>query len=86
MSRSLAFGLMVTLLAAVPAAAAESASSPAAQDRNTEIVCKSVASEPGSRIGVRKVCMTRADWERKRQHDQQGLVHSQDNGLLATQN
>lgn len=82
MIKSLAVGAMVTFLAA-PAFAAQS--QPANWDRNTEVVCKTVSVNPGSRIGERKVCLTRAEWEARRQRDQDSLVHSQDNGLLATQ-
>lgn len=84
MSRLLAFGVMGLLLAAVPAAA-ETTAQPEPQNRDSEIICKTTAADPGSRIGVRKVCMTRGEWERKRQRDQAGLVQTQQNGLLANQ-
>jgi hypothetical protein len=83
MVRSFGFALIAALLA-VPAVAAET--QPVAQDRNTEVICKDVATEPGSRLGIRKVCLPRAEWERRRQRDADRLTQSQDNGLLATQN
>lgn len=83
MIRSLAFGLVATLLA-VPAMA-EVQSQPEQPNPNAEYVCKTVSTNPGSRIGERKVCLTRAEWDARRQRDRDSLVHSQDNGLLATQ-
>jgi invasion protein IalB len=78
MRATFAATLMIGLLASVPAAAADPAASPAAgaakkpaRDMN-EVVCER-EQVIGSRLGSKRVCMTRAEWADLRHQDRQEL-------------
>jgi hypothetical protein len=64
----------------MPAAAAESSSSTSDKDPN-EIVCEK-QTVTGSRLQVRKVCMTREQWKARKQADREGVDRHQTGACL----
>lgn len=56
-----------------PAAAPKSASGVA---RLSEVVCKKFPPALGTRIGARKICKTRAEWDFIRDQEQEVLEHA----------
>lgn len=57
---------------------------PTPPPRTEQYVCKTLQSHPGSRIGARRVCVLRTDWEARQQHDQDHLRQVQYDALLVT--
>lgn len=79
--RTLAVAAAAAFLFSTSAFAADEAAAPSANDRN-EVVCKSLAPNTGTRLGARKTCLTRAEWEQRMQRDQEHVRQSQDTGLM----
>ena len=82
-----AFALVASaaaLLASAPAAAetaaaaAPAATGQKAADPNNEVVCEK-QEITGSRIGSRRICMTRAKWAERRLQDRQEIEKAQTN-------
>lgn len=73
-----AAGLLVSApsVAQAPAASASAATSQKATDKGNEMVCER---QPitGSRLGTRKVCMTRAQWADLKLQDRQEIEKAQ---------
>jgi hypothetical protein len=42
-----------------------------------EIICKTMAPETGTRLGARRVCQTRHEWDMQMQESQRELEHQQ---------
>ena len=73
-----AAGLLASapVAAQAPAATAPAASNPKAADPNNQMVCEK-QEVTGSRIGTRRVCMTRAQWADLRLQDRQEIERAQ---------
>ncbi len=63
-----AAGLLVSAPAAAETAAAASSQKPA--DKSSEVVCER-QEITGSRLGTRRICLTRAQWAERRLQDRQ---------------
>ena len=47
-----------------------------------EIICKTQPPVTGTRLGNRRECMTRAQWDRRREETQQAVGHMQTMGKM----
>ena len=72
----LSVALVAGTLAGAPAAAAE----PSKKADPNEIVCEK-QEVVGSRLAVKKVCLTRAQWAEQRQLDRQAIDKAQKNPM-----
>lgn len=79
--RTIVVAAAAAFLVSTSAFAADDATAPAASDRN-EVVCKSLAPNTGTRLGARKTCLTRAEWEERTQRDQEHVRQTQGTGLM----
>jgi hypothetical protein len=61
-------------------AADQSQPQPNAVDAGNAVICKNQPSATGSRIGARKVCMTRNEWDQSRREAQEQINASQNSG------
>ncbi|HEY0300594.1 MAG TPA: hypothetical protein VGC36_04650 [Rhizomicrobium sp.] len=48
----------------------------------SKIVCKTLPPLTGSRIGNRRICQSRGEWEAQEHQHQQDLAHEQERGAL----
>lgn len=78
--RSFALAAAAAFVLTVPALAADEDQS-ATAERN-EVVCKTLAANTGTRLGARKICMTRAEWDARRRADQENVQRVQSTGLM----
>jgi hypothetical protein len=66
-------------------AAAQSSAPPSAKpDASSQKVCQKVEMT-GSRVKSKKVCMSRAEWDAARQHDQQAIARESQNRAVRGQ-
>lgn len=87
MITKLGLGAVAAMIAAplmVVSVPVQAETGPAGPHRTEQYVCKTLQSHPGSRIGARKVCVARTDWEARQQHDQDRLRQVQYDALLVT--
>jgi predicted secreted protein len=70
--------LASTPAAAETAAAAAPATGQKAADPNNEVVCEK-QEITGSRLGTRRICLTRAKWAERRLQDRQEIEKAQTN-------
>ncbi|WP_395331715.1 hypothetical protein WBP06_03000 [Novosphingobium sp. BL-8H] len=59
-----------------PAAAPQPAASPSAIDQADPVVCEKIQ-EIGSRLKVKKVCLTKSQWDAQRREDRMNIERSQ---------
>ncbi|RJF93355.1 hypothetical protein D3876_03140 [Sphingomonas cavernae] len=82
-ARVTALGAVIAFVLAVPAAAEDTAASKPKKGDPDEVVCEK-QEVLGSRLAVKKVCKTRAQWEEQRRADRD-LVHKSQMGSCARQ-
>jgi hypothetical protein len=67
----LGFAVAAMALSVLPAAGEEQAApAPTTNDRDV-IICKDLATATGTRLGRRKECHTKAEWEARQQEDRE---------------
>ena len=53
------------------------------QSDPNEVICKTLAPETGTRLGPRRECQTRHEWDMQQQQSQRELLQKQNGGSLA---
>ena len=76
MGKFLAGAVLAAVVSATPAMAENSAPPPGKTVDPNEIVCEK-QEVMGSRLGSKRVCMTRAEWAEQRRLDRQDIDHAQ---------
>lgn len=76
--RGLALLIAIPALAAGIPAAAQDGLAAESFEGPTEVLCRSIPPPPGTRIGPRNICMTRAEWEMLRQENRNEVMRQQD--------
>ena len=69
--------------ATAPAATTAPAAAAAPADDPNEIICKTLAPETGTRLGARRECQTRHDWDMQHEEAERQLQYQQQMGLQA---
>lgn len=71
------------LLAAPAFAEDQTAVQPTQPTTDNPMMCKTEQAATGSRIGVRKICMTRSEWQAQEQGDRSTVDQAQSSSLRA---
>lgn len=69
----LALAGAVTLAFAGPSLADEQTTSPPSSNNPNEVICRNMPAGVGSRLGARRECHTRREWDERRLQDRQEI-------------
>lgn len=72
----LALGAAMAIVSAVPAVAQQDDKPASKQKDPNQVVCEKVE-ELGSRLSVKRVCMTRSEWAERRRQDRMDIDRTQ---------
>lgn len=71
------------VLLAAPAFAEDQSGAPSQPSTDNPMLCKTQQAATGSRLGARKICMTRNEWRAQQENDRSAIDQAQSSSLRA---